>query len=148
MIWASRVNKAGGLSVVDCLGKSAMQEGILDVELVNWPVSGESQAEDGADGGGLHNWTESLIEVNTRVLGEATENPARFVPIQGTIGPHLVLEDPLAGDDVGTRRARNESPSVVVDESLELIVHRRAPVWIVQGPTISRRYWGDGGGMK
>jgi hypothetical protein len=58
-----------------------MQEGILDVELVNWPVSGESQAEDSADGGGLHDWTESLIEVNTRALGEATENPARFVPI-------------------------------------------------------------------
>jgi hypothetical protein len=35
MIWASRVNKAGGLSAVDCLEKSAMQEGILDIELVN-----------------------------------------------------------------------------------------------------------------
>jgi hypothetical protein len=35
MIWASRVNNAGGLSAVDCVGKSATQEGILDVELVN-----------------------------------------------------------------------------------------------------------------
>jgi hypothetical protein len=49
-----------------------------------------------------------------------------------------VLEYPFAGDDVGARRPRNESLGVVVDECLELLIHRHVPVQVVEGVTICR----------
>jgi hypothetical protein len=41
------------------------------------------------------------------------EHPTSLVPVQRAIHLELVLEDPLAGDDVGPRRSRNQVPRVV-----------------------------------
>jgi hypothetical protein len=41
------------------------------------------------------------------------------------------------------RRAWNESPSVVGDEGLELVLHRTPPEGVVEGATICRWYRGD-----
>jgi len=40
---------------------------------------------------------------------------------EGAVGVVLVLEDPLAGDDIGTRRARDKPPGAVVDERPVLV---------------------------
>ena len=42
----------------------------------------------------------------------------------------IVLEDPLAGDDVGSRRSRNETPGAIVHERLIFFSHRRTPIRI------------------
>jgi hypothetical protein len=56
---------------MDGLYKSPMEEGILDVQLMNWPRTGEGQWENDTDGSVLHHGTEHLIVVNTRTLSEA-----------------------------------------------------------------------------
>jgi hypothetical protein len=37
-IMVHMVNEAGGLRAVDCLGECALEEGVLDVELVHRPA--------------------------------------------------------------------------------------------------------------
>jgi hypothetical protein len=97
-----------------------VQEGVLDVELVNWPGESEGQREHRADGGRLHNRAEGLIVVDSGAL-------------QGTIGPPLVRPDPLAGDDVGAGRTGHQIPRLVGDERRVLLLHRPTPVGVQQG---------------
>ena len=60
------------------------------------------------DSGGLDDWTEVLCKVHTRALSEASNHPTRLVALQSPVGVELVLEDPLAGDDIGSQRARHK----------------------------------------
>jgi hypothetical protein len=46
----SSINKAGGLAAIDSLRLSAMEEGVLDVKLMDCPVPGEGKGEDGVNG--------------------------------------------------------------------------------------------------
>jgi hypothetical protein len=80
-----------------------VEEGVLDVELVHRLAPRERQTEHGADGGVLHLGTESLIEVHARVLGEPPEFPTCLVAVKRTVSLKFMLEDLLAGDDVGPR---------------------------------------------
>jgi len=57
----------------------------------------------------------------------------------------LVLENPLAGDDVSAGRSRNKPPGAIVDERLVLLNHRSATIWIGEGAAIGSR---ERGGVK
>jgi hypothetical protein len=103
-VGVARVDESCGLRAVDRLRESVMKESILDVELVHRPAPREHQSEHGADGGVLHHGTESLIKVHARELGEPPKNPTCLVPVKRTASLKLVLQDPLAGDDVGPWR--------------------------------------------
>jgi hypothetical protein len=138
---ARGVHEPRGLTAVDGLGEGAVQEGVLDVELVNWPGASEGQREHRADGGRLHNRAEGLIVVDSGALSEDPKNPASLVPLQGTISPPLVCPDPLAGDDVGAGRTRHQIPRLVGDERRVLLLHRLTPVGVQQGGA-------DGGGYR
>jgi hypothetical protein len=52
-----------------------MEEGILDVELMDRPVPGEGEREDGTNGGELDVGVEGLVVVYSRALGEALKDP-------------------------------------------------------------------------
>ena len=80
-----------------------MKKGVLHIKLVDGLMARESQGEHRANSSKLHHGTKYLIKVHTRPLGKATENPARLVPLEGAIRLKLMLEDPLASDDVGPR---------------------------------------------
>jgi hypothetical protein len=108
-----RVNEADGLRAVDDLGECAMEEGVLDVELVHEPNPGDSQSQHSPDGGRLDDGVEGLIVVNLRVLSEPPEDPTSLVSVKRAIRLQLVLEDPLVGDDIGPKRLRNQVPRVV-----------------------------------
>jgi hypothetical protein len=108
-----RVNEADGLRAVDDLGECAMEEGVLDVELVHEPNPGDSQSQHSPDGGRLDDGAEGLIVVNLRVLSEPPEDPTSLVSVKRAIRLQLVLEDPLVGDDIGPKRLRNQVPRVV-----------------------------------
>jgi hypothetical protein len=56
---------------------------------------------------------ECPIKVDTQPLCETPEDLMSLVPLKSAISPELVLEDPLACHDVGTRRAWYQIPTSV-----------------------------------
>lgn len=110
------VDKARRLSAIDCLLKRAMEKCVLDVQLMNRPVAGDRKAENSVDGSRLDDGAESFVEVDAGTLGKAAKHPAGLVPVEGAVGLELVLEEPLAGDDVGATWTRNKIPGAVGEE--------------------------------
>src|SRR6185437_333987 len=100
-----RVLKPGRLGSVDGLGQGAVEEGVLHIELVNSPPTGQCNREHCTDRGGLHHRAEGLVEVDARTLSEATKHPSCLVTLESSISMELVLVNPLAEDDVRTRWA-------------------------------------------
>jgi hypothetical protein len=78
-----------------------MEEGIFHIELVNWPVAGDSNSEHRVNSGWFYNRVESLIVVDPEALTETPKDLANLIAIKGSISMKLVCEDPLAIDDVG-----------------------------------------------
>jgi hypothetical protein len=62
-------------------------------------------------------------------LGETTENPTGLIPLQRAIRLELVLEYPLAGDDVGPRGSGHKIPSVILEEHT-VFFHGCAPIGV------------------
>jgi hypothetical protein len=91
-----------------------MDEGILQIKLMDWPVPGMSQGKNSMNGGRLGDGAECLVVINAETLGEPTKHLASLVSVQGTIHMKLMLEDPFAGDHIRLGKTRNEIPSVVV----------------------------------
>jgi hypothetical protein len=60
-LWTSGVDKASGLAAVDNLHQSAMEEGIIDVELMDRLVPREGEGEEDSHGGKLDNGAKGLI---------------------------------------------------------------------------------------
>jgi hypothetical protein len=77
-----------------------VEKSVLHVELLNRPVTGNSNGEHCAYGGRFHNRAKRLILVHTGVLSETPEDPTSLVAIEGAVCAKLVGENPLAGDDV------------------------------------------------
>ena len=96
MLRTSRVDEAMWLLTEDHLVKIAMKEGVLDIELVNLPSTGDGEAEDDADRGGLDDGAECLIKIHARLLREPTNNPSCLLASKSTVGGEFVLEDPLS----------------------------------------------------
>jgi hypothetical protein len=87
----------------------------------------DSNSEDNPYSGGLDDWTERLIIINTWTLRVATDNPTSLVTSKTTIRVELMTVNPLPSDDVGMRRTGNKGPSLVVNKSVVLISHGRTP---------------------
>jgi hypothetical protein len=81
----SWIGETRGLAAVDSLSEGAMEEGILYIELLNWPIMGDSSGEHHAHGGMFHNRAESLIVVDSRALSETLKDPASLVAIEGPV---------------------------------------------------------------
>jgi hypothetical protein len=58
------VNEACGLRAVDGTIECAVEESVLDVELVHGPTPGDSQSQHSPDGGRLYDETEGLVVVH------------------------------------------------------------------------------------
>ena len=119
-----RVDEAGRLKAVDLLGECAMEEGVGDVKLVHRPTARCSEGEHRANRCWLDDRRERLAVVDAGVLAEAAHDPPGLVPLQHAVGVHLVLEEPLVGDEVGTRRPRHQRPCSVANK-----VRRAQPAW-------------------
>jgi hypothetical protein len=111
-----------------------VEEGVLDVELVHRLTPGDSQSQHNTDGGRLDNGAEGLIVVHPGALSEAPEDPTSLVPIKRAIRLELAFEDPLAGDDIGPRRPKNQVPRVVRQQGLVLL-HSVTPVGVRERAT-------------
>jgi hypothetical protein len=102
------VDEAGGLVAVDSHRQSAMEEGILDVELMDRPVPGEGEGEDDTDGGEVDDKAEGLIIVHSGALGEASKDLAGLVAVEGAVRSQLVAKEPLVGDHIGAGWTRHQ----------------------------------------
>jgi hypothetical protein len=118
-----------------------VQEHILHIELVNQPGARDDQGESSANRGRLDHRAECLIVVDAGSLGEAVKNPTSIVLVQGAVKIELVLENPLADDDVGANRTRDKISCVVGDQGNKLFFHGATLVRIDEGGT-------DGGGYR
>jgi hypothetical protein len=119
-----------------------MEEGVLHIELLNWPVAEDSNSDHRANGGRFHNRAKSHIVVDPGALCETPEDPASLVAIKGPVGVKLVREDPLAGDDVRAMGPGNKLPIPIAHQGLVLILHSRAPIGVSKRSTYRGRDWG------
>jgi hypothetical protein len=97
----SWISEPCGLTSENSLIEGVMEEDILHIEQLNWPITGDNNCEHRVNGGWFHNWSESLVLVDLEALSETSENPASLVATKGPVGTKLMREDPLANDDVG-----------------------------------------------
>jgi hypothetical protein len=101
------VKKARGLLTKDGLIEMTVKKGILDIELMDRPGLHGGEAQNEADGGGLHHRTEGLGIINPVLLGETANDPTGLVPCKRAIGVEFVAEDPLASHHINTCRTSN-----------------------------------------
>jgi hypothetical protein len=120
-----------------------MEEGVLDIELVNWTLARESPREHCVNRGGLDDRTEGLGKVDAQTLGEAVKDPTCLVALQRTVCVELVFEDPLAHDNVGMSWARNQLPSLVLEKGSMFFLHSSSPIEIGKGATEGLRNRGQ-----
>jgi hypothetical protein len=126
----SRVSEARGLTAEDCLGESAVEEGIFHVELLNGLVMGDSSGEHCVNSGQFYNRVEGLIVVDSGALSETPKDPMGLLAIKGLISTKFVREDPLNGDNVGAPRSENQHPGPIADQGFVLFRHSRTTMEI------------------
>ena len=135
------VDKTNGLLTEHLLGKVTVQEGVGDIQLMHMPDSRDRQLKHGADRARFHKWSESVGEVYARALPKSTNHPSSLVALKRTIRAGLVVEHPLASDDIGMTGSRNKMPRAVALQGVKLFLHRYEPVEIPKG---SASRGGDG----
>jgi hypothetical protein len=105
-----------------------VEEGIFHVELLNGPVTRDSNGEHRANSGRFYNRAESLIVVDSGALSETQKDPTGLVAIKGPVSTELVCEDPLTGDNVGALWSGNQLPGPIDDQGTVLFLHSRTPM--------------------
>ena len=91
------------------------------------PVLIQSKGEEDTNGAEARHRREGLMIVKAIGLRKATSHETCLVASDGAI--RIVLEGvhPLAGDNIGIKRARNQRPGLPLDEGRILHIHRRFP---------------------
>jgi hypothetical protein len=106
------VIKTGRLLHVDILRQKTMETRIAHINLMERPPTGDSNGENHTNGRRLHNWTKSVIIVNTMPLGESTSNETSLVLLKRTIRTMLGFKNPLAANNIFARWTRNQDPRI------------------------------------
>jgi hypothetical protein len=100
-----------------------VQKHVLHIKLMNRPGAGDGQEEHGANRGRLDHRVVGLIVVDVGSLDEIAKDPTSLVPLQRAVRVELVLKNPLAGDNVEAKRARDNIPGNVGDKGRKLFFH-------------------------
>ena len=105
----------------------SVKEGIGHVQLMKRPRLIQSDGEENTDGAEARHMRECLMIIKTVGLRKATGHETCLVASDGAI--RIVLEGvhPLAGDNIGIKRLRNQRPGLPLDEGRILRIHRRFP---------------------
>jgi len=133
------INKTRRLLTIDCLIKMTMKKSILDLQLMNRPMTRGYNTQNYTDYSWFNNRTESLIIVNAMLLRKSPNHPTSFVTSKRTIKMILMLENPLSCHDISTRRPRNKTPSTIVNQGLKLICHSCSPIRISKSTAVIAR---------
>jgi hypothetical protein len=77
----SWIREPCGLTAKNSLAEGAVEEGVLHIELLNGPVTGDGSSEHRANGGRFHNRAKSLIIVDPEAQSETPVDPASLIEI-------------------------------------------------------------------
>jgi hypothetical protein len=94
-LWSGRICEAGGLAAEDGLTEHVVEEGVLHIKLLKWPVAGGNNGEHHADSGQFDNRVVSLVIVGTKALCEHPEDPASLVTVKNHVRDRLVGKNPF-----------------------------------------------------
>jgi hypothetical protein len=145
MIGLVGVDEAGRLLAVHAFLELAVQERVLDFQLVDRTLTGCGDGEHSADRCGFHHRREGLIKINPRSLIEPANDPASFSPFQCAIRMEFVAVDPFSADDVRSRRSWYQCPRAIPLEGVKFILHGGMPIWITErGRTLLGTSWSLG----
>jgi hypothetical protein len=108
--------------------KSVVEEGILDIKMMDHTVTREGEGENGSNSGELDDKAEGLIVVHSRALGEAPKDPTSLVAVEGVIRHELVTKNPLVHDQVGDWWVWHQVLGVVSQQGHILLLHSVTPV--------------------
>jgi hypothetical protein len=79
------IRESSGLTAEDSLTEHAVEESILHIELLNWPVVGGSNGEHRVDGGRFDNRAKSIIAVHIGALCETPEDPTSLQAVKSPV---------------------------------------------------------------
>ena len=147
MVGKRQIDKPDELLAEDLLLDVTMEEGVGDVHLVHRRSRGDRKVKNRANRAGLNNRSEGVGEVDASMLPEATNNPARFIAIKGTMRTELVFEDPLPGNHVGVPGTGNKLPRPVAQQGVKLLLHHSHPERVTKSGSNGgrQRRWLRGG---
>src|SRR5581483_3849204 len=133
MIGKRTVYIARRLTHVNSLSEVTMKKGILNIKLMNGPVSGDGDAKNRANSGRFDNRTESVIKVQSGLLGETLSNKTSFVTLKPSIAVKLVAKQPSIANYVSIRGFRNKIPRVVRKDGRHFSIHGDPPMRVTHG---------------
>lgn len=141
IVWKRSVNEARRLLTVDTLIESTMEEGVLNVKLMDQLVMGDSDGKNSMDNGQFDNWAKILLIINARLLREAMNYPSWFIAVKRAIGLVFMSENPFARYDVGVWRARIKIPRPIGMKRGDLVKHGMMPVGIFESIAVGFGNW-------
>jgi hypothetical protein len=130
MRWKRRVNKTWRLFHVDLFSKNTIEEGIMNIKLMNLPISRNRDRENQSDSGLLNNLIKYFKVINTFLLGKTSSNKAHFIALNTTINTMFDPIYPSTINNIHRRMKWNQRPSAISAQSGDLITHSIMPNYI------------------
>ena len=148
MMWILAVANTLWLRHIDLLGEMPIEKGVINIKLAQALLGMECNAEHNKDNDGIDHGTESLMKINTRLLMKAFSNKSSFIPNNRTIRILFDAKTPFVAYYVLPWARGNERLSVVLNESIILVLHGLNPLQILEisGDSVGfRDRWKDDG---
>lgn len=105
---------------------------MVDIELSDWPVVGDGDAENKSDSGWFHHGTNGFMVVNSRALVESFRYKPGLEPIYRAISMSFDRKDPLAAENICMMKRRDYIPCVIAKLSIKLLIHCFTPPRILE----------------
>lgn len=96
MTRATRIDETRRLLTINSLMKCVVKKDILDVQLMDQPITGNGEAEDHSDSRRLDDRIEGLIVINTRLLRIPANDRESFVARKSAIRMEFVFKNLLS----------------------------------------------------
>lgn len=117
-----------------------MQEGIVNIKLIHFPIYFNSNRKKKLDSGELNHRREGLIVVNTLFLSTLSNNKSSFLSFNRTIRFVFNLIDPFTRNRLLVSRKRDKIPIMIILKSLEFLKHGILPSKMKNSMLISLRF--------
>ena len=140
MMWILSVAHTLGLCHIDLLVEIPVQKGVINIKLENAPLAMECNVEHNMDGDEIYHGTESLVKINTRLLMKAFSNKLSIILSNRAIEILFDVKNSFVGHYVLPHARGNKRSSVVLDESIILILHGINPLRILESSGDSARF--------